>query len=208
MGNGESDTYKKGKRRTKRSTHSSQRSTQSSPVGNYKPPRLGPQAKTAARERAIDRYSLDSKKPRKPKGNLQRKEQILAVLDDADNLKDKKKTTYHDDRSGKSFHSLTSMNEYRFKEYGIPIPNVPESSLECPSGIQTSSRTDEFKWSAVSSSTKEGNAAISRMQAGGRSKRRMKTADMVLTEGLNKSEETPIENTGASSRRKKKNTDD
>jgi len=200
MGNDESKPERNIKDRSKRSK-------QSSKVGNYKPPRLGPQVKTEAQKRAIDRYSSDSKKPRKPKGSLQRKEQILAVLDDADNLKDKRKKTYYDEISGKSFHSLTAKHEYRFKEFGIPIPQHSESATLSRDG-SPANKSNRFKYSAVSSSTNQGKAAISRMHTGEKPKRRMKTADMVLAEGLSAGIETPLKNTGASGRRKKKNTED
>lgn len=205
MGNKESRSSSSGNR----PAHDKRALASGCKVGNYKPPRLGPQEKTAAQARAIDRYHLGSKKPRKAKGSLQRKEQILAVLEDADSIKNNKIKIYRDEKSGMTFHSLTAMNEYRLKKWGIPIPEVPELPKEHPSAVRSSSISNEFKFSSVSSSTNVGRAAINRMQRGEKSKRPMKTADMVLADGISESmKQTSLENTVATGKRKKNKSED
>jgi len=160
--------------------------TQKSNYNNPKVVRVGPQARTAAQERAIDRYQQTSKPGKKPKGNLQRKEQILAVMDDADRLKTAKTTEYYDDLSQKTFKSKTAMHEYRYKHFGIPIPN--SSSPEKKTVPATKPRTDEdkntdFRFTNVDANTNVGNAAMSRALGGQKKKKRLgKTADMILAE--------------------------
>jgi len=149
--------------------------------------RVGPQARTAAQERAIDRYQQTSKPVKKPKGNLQRKEQILAVMDDADRLKTAKATEYYDDLSNKTFKSKTAMHDYRYKHFGVPIPNSsspPKKTYPALKPRSDEENNTDFRFTDVEANTNVGKAAISRAQGGGpkKKKRLGKTADMILAE--------------------------
>jgi len=163
---------------------------------NYKSQaaRVGPQSRTAAQARAIDRYQLNSKPGKKPKGNLQRKEQILAVMEDADRLKTAKATVYYDELSNKSFNSKTAMNEYRLKHFGIPIPNSNSTSPPKKQYPDLKARSEEeynegFKFTNVEANTNVGKAAMARVQSGAKKKKRLgKTADMILADSRSEDE--------------------
>lgn len=180
---------------------------------NYKPQavRVGPQSRTAAQARAIDRYQSHNKPIKKPKGNLQRKEQILAVMEDADRLKTAKATVYYDELSSKSFKSKTAMNEYRYKHFGVPIPNSTCPATKHYPELKTRSDeeyNEDFKFTDVEANTNVGKAALARIQSGVKKKKRLgKTADMILADS--KSEDELEENTRKNSpkaamRKKKK----
>jgi len=159
-------------------------------TSNYNKPtvataRVGPQARTAAQERAIDRYQQTSKPCKKPKGNLQRKEQILAVMDDADRLKTAKATEYYDDLSNKTFKSKTAMHEYRYKHFGVPIPNSsspPKKTYPALKSRSCEETNTDFRFTDVEANTNVGKAAMSRAQSGVQKKKKRlgQTADMIL----------------------------
>jgi len=189
-----------------------------SPTGGRGQPlgsQAGPQSRTAAQARAIDRFQSNLKPGKKPKGDLQRKERILAVMDDADRIKTSKATEYYDELSDRTFKSRTAMNEYRYKHFGIPIPSSstsPEREYAPLQPRECDANCEEFKFNEVEPNTNVGKAAINRIQIGQKKKKNRfaKTADDLLTEAANEDsiEEKTSPRTSPNSGVKKKSVND
>jgi len=137
---------------------------------------------TAAQSKAIDRYQSICKPVKKPKGNLQRRERMLAVVEDAESLKLAQTTEYYDEISNKTFKSKTAMNEYRLKHFGIPNASSSICAYPLEPG-RHDENNERLQFSEVSANTKEAIAALVRLQTVPKKKKRLvKTAEMILDE--------------------------
>jgi len=137
---------------------------------------------TAAQSRAMDRYQTLCKPVKKPKGNLQRRERMLAVVEDAERLKPAQTTQYYDEISNKTFKSKTAMNEYRLKHFGIPNDGSSIGAYRLEPR-RDDENNEHFKFTEISANTKEAHAALIRVQTVPKKKKRLvKTAEMILDE--------------------------
>jgi len=135
-----------------------------------------------AQARALDRYQSICKPGKKPKGNLQRKEHLLAVVENLERVTTADTKEYYDEVSNRTFKSKTAMHEYRFKHFGIPKPSSGDYSDLKPGSDDEN--YEHFKFSEVLANTNVANAALSRVQVSPKKKKKRlgKTADMILAE--------------------------
>jgi len=152
--------------------------------------------RVTAQARALDRYQSICTPGKKPKGNLQRKEHLLAVVENLEKFNTADTKEYFDELSNRTFKSKTAMNEYRFKHFGIPKPSSGHySDSKAGSGDEN---YEKFKFSEVLANTNVANAALGRVQAVPKRKKRLgKTADMILAEARTE-EELEVKNRRAS----------